>query len=61
MAEEHLRCYEDMNKGRFESFTDGVFAFAITLLILGIALPVMRDPSDGRIVYIPHGVDADVR
>ena len=59
MAEEHLRCYEDMNKGRFESFTDGVFAF--TLLILGIALPMMRDPSDGRIVYIPHGVDADVR
>ncbi|MGB8798033.1 MAG: TMEM175 family protein [Candidatus Aquilonibacter sp.] len=46
MAEEHLRCYEVMNKGRFESFTDGVFAFAITLLILGIALPVMHDPSE---------------
>ena len=27
-----------MNKGRFESFSDGVFAFAITLLILGILL-----------------------
>jgi len=29
MAEAHLRCCGNMNKGRFESFTDGVFAFAI--------------------------------
>jgi uncharacterized membrane protein len=28
-----------MNKARFEAFSDGVFAFAITLLILGVALP----------------------
>jgi uncharacterized membrane protein len=35
-----------MNKGRFEAFSDNVFAFAITLLILGIALPAMRDPSE---------------
>jgi uncharacterized membrane protein len=35
-----------MNKGRFEAFSDSVFAFAITLLILGIALPAMRDPSE---------------
>lgn len=28
-----------MNKVRFEAFSDSVFAFAITLLILGIALP----------------------
>jgi uncharacterized membrane protein len=35
-----------MNKARFESFSDGVFAFAITLLILGIVLPVMHNPSD---------------
>ena len=28
-----------MNKDRFEAFSDGVFAFAITLLVLGIALP----------------------
>ena len=46
MAEAHLRCCGNMNKGRFESFTDGVFAFAITLLILGIALPAMHDPSE---------------
>ena len=25
-----------MNKARFEAFSDGVFAFAITLLVLGI-------------------------
>src|SRR5580704_4465090 len=31
-----------MNKFRFEAFSDSVFAFAITLLILGIALPEMH-------------------
>jgi uncharacterized membrane protein len=46
MAGAQLRYCEDMNKGRFESFTDGVFAFAITLLILGVALPLMHDPSE---------------
>lgn len=29
-----------MNKTRFESFSDGVFAFAITLLVLGFAVPM---------------------
>lgn len=33
-----------MNKGRFEAFSDGVFAFAITLLVLGIALPAFKIP-----------------
>lgn len=33
-----------MNKSRFEAFSDGVFAFAITLLILGIALPEFNAP-----------------
>jgi uncharacterized membrane protein len=33
-----------MNKARFEAFSDGVFAFAITLLILGIALPPFKNP-----------------
>ena len=33
-----------MNKARFEAFSDGVFAFAITLLILGIALPEFKTP-----------------
>ena len=35
-----------MNKSRFEGFSDGVFAFAITLLILGIALPEAQYKSD---------------
>lgn len=35
-----------MNKSRFESFSDGVFAFAITLLVLGVALPEIRYTSD---------------
>jgi uncharacterized membrane protein len=35
-----------MNKARFEAFSDGVFAFAITLLILGIALPEAHYASD---------------
>lgn len=35
-----------MNKSRFEAFSDGVFAFAITLLVLGIVLPEMKSPTD---------------
>ena len=31
-----------MSKARFEAFSDGVFAFAITLLVLGFALPVVH-------------------
>ncbi len=39
-----------MNKSRFEAFTDGVFAFAITVLILGIALPAFHaPPSEGEL------------
>lgn len=38
-----------MNKARFEAFSDGVFAFAITLLILGIALPEARYASNGQL------------
>ena len=33
-----------MNKTRFEAFSDGVFAFAVTLLVLGIALPAFAHP-----------------
>ena len=33
-----------MNKGRFGAFSDSVYAFAITLLILGIALPAFENP-----------------
>jgi uncharacterized membrane protein len=46
MAKAQLQYCCIMNKGRFESFSDSVFAFAITLLILAIALPVLRNPSE---------------
>jgi uncharacterized membrane protein len=35
-----------VSKTRFEAFSDGVFAFAITLLILGIVLPPLHAPSE---------------
>jgi uncharacterized membrane protein len=33
-----------VNKSRLEAFSDGVFAFAVTLLILGVVLPVFSGP-----------------
>jgi uncharacterized membrane protein len=42
----HPGCDDDMNKDRFEAFSDGVFAFAITLLILGVALPSVHYASE---------------
>lgn len=44
MTATQQRCYQSMNKSRFEAFSDGVFAFAITLLILGIVLPPFSKP-----------------
>jgi uncharacterized membrane protein len=38
-----------MNKARFEAFSDGVFAFAITLLALGFVLPEMHQPSNRQL------------
>ena len=35
-----------MKKARFEAFSDGVFAFAITLLVLGFTLPELHNRSD---------------
>ena len=38
-----------MSKARFEAFSDGVFAFAITLLVLGFALPEVRLPTNAAL------------
>jgi uncharacterized membrane protein len=35
-----------MNKVRVESFSDGVFAFAITLLVLSIPIPDIKSADD---------------
>jgi len=35
-----------MNKTRAESFSDGVFAFAITLLVLGVQPPELKTGSN---------------
>lgn len=38
-----------MDKSRFEAFSDGVFAFAITLLVLGVVLPALHSPTDAEL------------
>ncbi|MBV8724431.1 MAG: DUF1211 domain-containing protein [Candidatus Eremiobacteraeota bacterium] len=40
-----------MNKSRFESFSDGVFAFAITLLALGFVLPETRLAANRELAH----------
>lgn len=45
-----------MNKGRFEAFSDGVFAFAITLLALGFVLPQMHAPSNREVAFALLGL-----
>jgi uncharacterized membrane protein len=37
-----------MNKARAESFSDGVFAFAITLLVLGVQVPELKTGSNNE-------------
>jgi uncharacterized membrane protein len=42
-----------MNKSRLEAFSDAIFGFAATLLILGIVLPEFKDkaPADADIAF----------
>jgi uncharacterized membrane protein len=46
MANEIGNTAEGMNKARVESFSDGVFAFAITLLVLSIPIPDIKSADD---------------
>ena len=40
-----------MNKARFEAFSDGVFAFAITLLVLGFVLPDLHGATNRTLTF----------
>ena len=38
-----------MNKARLEAFSDGVFGFAITLLVLGVQMPAVTTANDAEL------------
>jgi uncharacterized membrane protein len=38
-----------MDKARIEAFSDGVFGFAITLLVLGVQVPMLKTANDAEL------------
>jgi len=49
-----------MNKSRFEAFSDGVFAFAITLLALGFVLPELSVTTNQQLTAALLGLWPDL-
>ncbi|HEV3245235.1 MAG TPA: TMEM175 family protein, partial [Candidatus Paceibacterota bacterium] len=41
-----------MNKGRIEAFSDSVFAVAMTLLVVGIKIPVIPGATEAQVGQI---------
>lgn len=41
-----------MNKNRLENFSDGVFSIAVTLLILNVKIPDVKDMSNRRLNHV---------
>ena len=52
MASNHVNVQDEKDTGRIEAFSDGIFAIAITLLILDIKVPVLRGPGATRNVNL---------
>lgn len=46
----HAQHSVTISKGRFEAFSDGVFAIAITLLVLEFHAPELKDPSNATLL-----------
>jgi uncharacterized membrane protein len=48
MATNHINVQDEKDTGRIEAFSDGIFAIAVTLLILDIKVPAPRGPGAVR-------------